>query len=114
LYTYTIRDVKDNDTSIDKDFGAKTSKVQKILGAFRFLRIVQHGPSKAANLPDWVNVLVLTGFEVYGSLYTSIISPYNETTLSTGSLGVIAKTRKVTVKASGVGRGAVEDFVSEL
>jgi hypothetical protein len=115
VIAYTIRDTHNNDASIDKDFGALTSEVPNKVGAFRYLRIVQHGPNKGTNLPDWVNVLVLTGFEVFGSLYTTLKSTYHETPYADGNPGVFEdRSRKITIKASGVSQGTLVDFVSKL
>jgi len=68
--------VHEDDTTFDKDFALHTWDLKKpVKEYFRYLRILGTGkctyrPSEGA-VDDWSYVLVVSGFEVYGSLRTA-------------------------------------------
>jgi hypothetical protein len=41
-------------------------------GAFRYFRVIQYDKNKLTNDEGWCNVLVLSGFEIYGELVEKV------------------------------------------
>jgi len=109
-----------NDTSINSDYYAKSWSINCIQ-AFRYFRIIQTGKNCYRVPPNttdgWSDVLVASGFEIYGTLYDLDFSmcpcveyPFTDTLEANGIIYHLGN--QVNVDASGVGTGSAEGFIS--
>lgn len=67
---WTTLSVHQNDKTMNSDFATGSWAVEDCTESFRYFRIIQTGPNCFTGGTGWKDVLVASGFEVYGSLVT--------------------------------------------
>ncbi len=66
--------VHKDDTSITSAYQVASFPIKNCAEFYRYYRLIQTGPNAFKKGSNWVNVLVMGGFEVYGN-YTNQVIP---------------------------------------
>lgn len=109
-----------NDQSIDSDFASHTWKIEtppttkdSDLKFYRFFRVRQTGRNKYSGNQEWCDVLVTSGFELYGHLRQSRRIIEFDCLQSSGIIEALGGERSIAIFSSGLGRGSFSDFINK-